>query len=433
MSLKSIKGAPRKKKPRASRITKSAKSMIPQWDDWESLTGQEFHRRKRGANDWYYQTFKHTELHPHLFNWMLKNDYKKSDVSSIKALPNWKISTQACIMSKLLLDGMPDFVQKEDDYWQTLAGTSGSIKPVKEWLIPNIAELIEEGSKIVKEKKVEEKEKSNVYVPSIQERIRDQASAASEDIDTWLDQFCNDTKGFDPKGFDFKKHFQKTGVTQAHARKIIGFYEGELEEFREILKIPTAGQLSKMDEKDADLWEQLKEGYSHLSKKEVQKYISALETLVEACNYVIDTSKATRKPRSKKPRSADKVVEKLKFAKTNDKYKLASILPTEIVGANELWVFNAKTRKIGKYVASSIDPKGLQREGTGLSVKGTTIIGYDEKNSIQKTLRKPEEQLKEFKGSGKVALRKFLDDIKTTDTKLNGRCNLDTILLKVSG
>ena len=63
----------------------------------------------------------------------------------------------------------------------------------------------------------------------------------------------------------------------------------------------------------------------------------------------------------------------------------------------------------------------------------TKIIGYDEKNSIQKTLRKPEDQLKEFKGAGKVALRKFLDEIKTTDTKLNGRVNLDTILLKVSG
>ena len=68
MSLKSIKGAPRKKKPRAQRITKSAKSMIPQWDDWEKLTGEQFHRRKRGACDWYYQTFKHTELHPHLYN-----------------------------------------------------------------------------------------------------------------------------------------------------------------------------------------------------------------------------------------------------------------------------------------------------------------------------------------------------------------------------
>ena len=429
----SIKGAPRKKKARASRITKSAKSMIPQWDGWEELTGQEFHRKKRGAADWYYQTFKHTELHPHLYNWMLQNDYKKSDVSSIKALPNWKISTQASIMAKLLLDGMPDFVQKEDDYWQTLAGTSGTIKPVTEWLIPAITELIEEGSKIVVEKKTEEKKKADVYVPSIQERIRDQASDASEDIDIWLDEFVTNKDGFDPKGFDFKRHFQQKGVTQAHARKIIKFYEGELEEFREILKIPTAGQLSKMDEKDADLWEQLKEGYAHLSKKDVQKFISALETLVEACNYVIDTSKATRKPRKTKPKSADKVVEKLKFAKTNDKYKLASVIPTEVVGANELWVFNAKTRKIGKYVASNIDPKGLGRQGSGLSVKGTTIIGYDEKLSIQKTLRKPEEQLKEFKGAGKVALRKFLDEIKTTDTKLNGRVNLDTILLKVSG
>ena len=51
--------------------------------------------------------------------------------------------------------------------------------------------------------------------------------------------------------------------------------------------------------------------------------------------------------------------------------------------------------------------------------------------SIQKTLRKPTEQLKEFKDAGKVKLRKYMDDIKTTDTKLNGRCNPDTVLLKV--
>ena len=114
------------------------------------------------------------------------------------------------------------------------------------------------------------------------------------------------------------------------------------------------------------------------------------------------------------------------------KYSLASIDPTLIVGANELWVFNVKTRKLGKYIASNVDPKGLARDGTGLSVKGTTIIGFDETTSIQKTLRKPEDQLKEFKTSGKVALRTFLDDIKTTDTMLNGRCNPDTILLKVS-
>ena len=95
-----------------------------------------------------------------------------------------------------------------------------------------------------------------------------------------------------------------------------------------------------------------------------------------------------------------------------------------------MWVFNVKTRKLGKYVAQNIDPKGMAREGTGLSVKGTTIQGYNENESIQKTVRKPEETLKEFKSAGKVKLRKFLDDIKTTDIKLNGRLNTDTIILK---
>ena len=43
-----------------------------------------------------------------------------------------------------------------------------------------------------------------------------------------------------------------------------------------------------------------------------------------------------------------------------------------------------------------------------------------------------EDQIKEFKAAGKVALRKFLDDINATDTKMNGRINEDTILLKVA-
>jgi hypothetical protein len=34
--------------------------------------------------------------------------------------------------------------------------------------------------------------------------------------------------------------------------------------------------------------------------------------------------------------------------------------------------------------------------------------------------------------ANKVALRIFLDDINATDTKLNGRINEETILLKVS-
>ena len=65
-------------------------------------------------------------------------------------------------------------------------------------------------------------------------------------------------------------------------------------------------------------------------------------------------------------------------------------------------------------------------------VKGTTLQFYDEKLSVQKTLRKPEAQLKEFGKAGKVVLRKFMDDIKATETKMNGRLNEHIVLLKVS-
>jgi len=186
-----------------------------------------------------------------------------------------------------------------------------------------------------------------------------------------------------------------------------------------------------MGEVEADLWAQLKEGYSHIKKSDVKKLRTAIEELLRALDFVIESAKATRKPRKAKPKSATKLVEKLKFLKTDDKYKLASVSPEQIVGASELWVFNVKTRKIGKYVAENVDPTGQARDGSGLSVKGTTILGFDENQSIQKTLRKPDQQLQEFKSAGKVKLRKFLEDIPTTDTKLNGRCNPDTVLLKV--
>ena len=64
-------------------------------------------------------------------------------------------------------------------------------------------------------------------------------------------------------------------------------------------------------------------------------------------------------------------------------------------------------------------------------MKGTTITQFNEEKSVQKTLRKPEEKLKEFKEAGKRKLATYLDDINAVDIKLNGRINPDTILLKV--
>jgi hypothetical protein len=151
--------------------------------------------------------------------------------------------------------------------------------------------------------------------------------------------------------------------------------------------------------------------------------IAFYQEIHSACDMLMQEAKVNRAPRAKKAVPAEKIVGKLKYMKQNEPLKLVSINPADIIGAKELWVFNTKTRKLGRYLA---------KEYSELSVKGTSIINFDENTSVQKTVRKPEEKLKEFKAAGKVQLRKFLDDINATDTKMNGRVGEDTVLLKVA-
>ena len=64
------------------------------------------------------------------------------------------------------------------------------------------------------------------------------------------------------------------------------------------------------------------------------------------------------------------------------------------------------------------------------TVKGSAIIAYDAATTVQKTLRKPEEQLKSVISVGKPAARKAFEVIKSTEVKWNGRGNENLIILK---
>ena len=337
----------------------------------------------------------------------IKTHYDKKIVSSINKLPDWKVGGKShWTCAAYLLDNQPDLVP---EIYKT---------GIDKW----INELSEEGLAIVEEKKAEEKTKKNVYVPSIQERIREQAVVACEEIEDWLEVRIKDLKKFDINGFNFNAHFLKMKVTQAHARKIKGFYEDELKEAYEVRDMPTVGQIKKIkDDFKRDYAEQLREGYDFMKKADVKTWVDALERIMSACDMIIDSAKANRKPRTKKAPSKEKLVSKIKYCKEDTKLSLVSVHPLDIIDSKEVWVYNIKTRKLGKYIAE---------EHATIQVKGTTLLHFDEKGSIQKTLRKPDETLKAFKKAGKVQLRKFMDEIKTTDIKLNGRLNSDTIILK---
>lgn len=287
--------------------------------------------------------------------------------------------------------------------------TSGMTAPEDSvsWMQGWFEGLNQRGAAIVEETKVEEAKAKNVTAPSIQERIREASGAIIAEIEEVVDEFINDPSTF--KKWDAVKFFRSKNVNQAHARHIRAFYEGSLAEYT-MLQKPAR-------EQDEDL----REGYAHLSKADIKKGVDLFNGIVGACDLVTAESKATRKTRIPKPKSADKLVAKMKYCVSDEKYKVASINPVDIIGATEVWVFNTKTRKIGKYVAE---------EHQTLAVKGTTLQYFDEHKSVAKTLRKPEEQLREFIKAGKVTLRTYLENIKSVETKMNGRFNEQTVILK---
>ncbi len=407
------------------------KKKHPSWDGWETWTPEVFNRMLKDTREHYYINFKHAELLPNVWAWMKDNGYTQEQIKHAKLATGLNSVTHSLsIFITMLYKGMPGHNADYAAYWESLPGTIGTFQPFSENIKEKLEQVIEAGSKVIE--KVEEKPQEEVRKPTIQDRLYEQSLQMCSDIDDWLDTFDTNRRKFNAKEFDFKKHFQTMKTTQAHARKIIKFYQPELDEWRAVSVQPSAAQKKKMNKTELDEVEQIKEAYGHIKKAEFNKIISALELLIQECEFVIESSKATRKTRKPKAKPASKLVEKLKYKKTDDKYKVASIDPVNIIGATTLWVFNTKTRKLGKYVAANIDPTGANRPGSGLSVKGTSITGFSEAESIQKTLRKPDETLKEFKAAGKVKLRKFIEEINTTDTKLNGRINPDTVLLKVS-
>ena len=238
------------------------------------------------------------------------------------------------------------------------------------------------------------------------------------DWDDILDKSIEEEK-FNLKAFDPEKDLKVYGggiVKPAHAKMIKDQYESITEEAKENL---------------AGTCDQLKEAYSFMDKKMKKDYLAFFEKINAACDAIILTGKANRKQRKPRARSKDSIIKKLKFQLNDGALGIASISPTDVVYANELWVYNTKTRKVGVYHAQSKDPRGLGRPGAGLMIKGTTIQDFDPDLSLQKTLRKPAEQINNWTGKAKTKFAKAFDEVKTTPTKLTGRINDSTILLQV--
>jgi hypothetical protein len=379
--------------------TRAVKDHSPVWEGCETWDADTFHRFFKRAMDYYRLESDIKTYKPAVAKWMETVGCTKADITAFKKVKDARVGTTmgavACCLNRGMTPQRADFNQGRD---------------TAVWLRAEIVRVIAAGKDDIDEveAKAIEAAKPAVYTPSIQERVREAAMRMTEEIENAIESFQADPEAFNPKEFKMLNLLKAVEAKAAHARIIKEFYAKDLAELEELAS-------GKADE-------QLKEGYSHRSKKQILKLIAFYQEIMAACTMLAQEAKVNRAPRKTKAVPAEKIVAKLKYMKTNEPLKLVSINPTDIIGAGELWIYNTKTRKLGKYVAAEFQTLG---------VKGTTITGFDEFKSVQKTVRKPEEKLKEFKAANKVALRKFLDDINATDTKMNGRINEETILLKV--
>ena len=349
--------------------------------DWAALSEEESRSQWMRCTNTLWEEereskISYDDLRPYFYEYLAKSGHSKSDIANIKKLRDTQIQFNIISLAFLLLNGAKDAASEA--FFKSRVGA-----------------FIHLGKQIVEEQKEAAAEKPR---KTVQQAMADQYDEIIADMENMQDEL---------KG-GFLKWFQQTNMPKAHVDGIYDFYKPRYDELIE-------AQKGKDD--------QLKEAYAPYRAKQIKAMLSWYKELFDDLDAYKRVKQAARKVRTRKPVSPTKLVAKLNFMQSFAELKLESIKAETILHKNMLWTYNTKTRKIGVYVASDVDKE--------LTVKGSTIIGWDPKLSICKTLRKPDEQIKTFMGGGKVAVRNFMKGIKATEGKLNGRINKDIILLKV--
>jgi hypothetical protein len=364
----------------------------PVWDTERALkmTQAEFDHFLRKGFFYYNYFYTQKDLKKHAVSWMQEQKYSKADVSAFIRSPDRAMPMTAYGLLMSHKQGMP-FREKELNYFKQQihnAINSADAEPAETATGAKTAEPI-----------------PVVKAPTIQDRLNEKTSEHLAHFEGLYDEvILGET--VDPKAYDY---LVSNTVPQSQIKKFEDLFMRRKTELGEAL--------GKLDE-------QVVEAYRHYKAADFKRHHAFIQSILDALEQYRGVKKATKKARVKKSPSKEKLVAKLKYMKEEKTLKLVSINPVDIIGAQELWAYNTKTRKLYKYIADSLHGP--------LGIKGTSLTGFDETRSVGKTLRKPEEKLKEFAKASKVQLRKFLDEIKATETIGNGRINADMVLLRIN-
>lgn len=325
----------------------------------------------------------------------IKKNYSKDDIRAANAAPEYKFSMNSGFgATAYLLLNEPTFE------------FTGSVSRYPQALKEFCDALVVEGKEQLASKKAETSEKTNVIVLSPQQRL---FNKVNETIMVDLDELEDTWIGGEKTDFEMYDQMKRHDLKGAAVPMIVRRLEGWL-----------------LDYSDAyhKKCEQAVEGYSHLTRREIKRRMTVIEKMLSELESFKSAQKAQRAPRVKKPKAADKQVAKVKYKKEDAEFKIASIDPTLIVGANTLYVFNTKYRQLIIYKTDAVK---------GFEVSGTSIKNFYPDLSTKVTIRanKVDETLKVVLSKSQKQIEKHIGASITSKPAVpNGRLNEETVILR---
>ena len=345
----------------------------PTWENVELLSESDLRAQEANAYNWYNYFYEAKEGRGFIIEFMEQINMPKAAIAMLKRVPDAQLSSTTAAMARMYVMGLESVERRKK-------------------IEARIMDLCRKGAKLYEEDRkqaaVKAKLPEKVYVNELIADVEDMIDADSDQLESIYDWL----KARNAKPTD--------------VRSLVDYYT------------PWLNELNEAAERTPD--PQLKEAYSHFTKKALKERIQLFAGIISDCESYLSNSRKSvvRKPRKTKPKTADKLVSKIKFQKEHTELKIVSIDPAKIVGAKELWVFNTKYNVLAHYVSEQ-----------GLSMKGTTLQNVSDQ-SKQKKLRKPADVLSHITGSTPKAAERTFDNIKTKEAIPNGRINEFTIILR---
>jgi hypothetical protein len=362
-----------KRKPKAQRVSRSEAYLVNVKYMGEEPSAKKMLQDPASVFNWYSSMSSKDEAREYMKVY-LSAAGRKEDLKKLARVSDTWLPQTACWLARILT------VVPEHSEAPRYASQ------IDKWLNQAFDRLTPEKEEVVAER------------VSIQDRLRDKISDMIGEIEEMIDS---------GEQIDLYEWLKKGEYPAMYAQKIIDKYTPWLSELVEAY-----------EGKD----EQLNEGYAYLGKKGLKERIAFFGKLLEDAARYGNVTKKTRAPRKPRPVSMEKLLKNFNYQKESNDFKIASIDPQKIVGAQELWCFNTKYKTLTVF-------RALDRGG--LKINRSSIAAYDEKTTLTRgTGRQAEKIVQRVLNDGKISLRKLMDELKT-EKPLQERINENTVLLRV--